>query len=514
MRITEDSVWKADTLEPEHLCYPSVSRSRQRPILCENQTTCNMGASYSKLVELFEASSSYEKLEALVETFSESDMKRLHRMNEGQILAQYNYYRNKHTELTTNQLLHFVRLSNKYDFEDILVVVYTHIDTMSLLNYLTHLKYRFRRHDIVEAVLLTLKGVLKSDFHYVLKSHLEKYMRLWTPDMSQLDYDILYGVQNDVIKICQVMMKMNYSLYSSLRKVYTDVLKELRNPEHRKGFAKLHVIFDTRWGVIKSFIKSTPLPQDYVWENICKRFSISQNDMDTLRRLVSIYSDTKQDINKMSKQQLCQEVNKIPSIIINEGAQRECSGDNIFDPITWDEIPKYRRILIGKHCFDVESLGKQIQSGDSLNPITREELPVEDINILRQIIHPIHNIQRTRYNDIIDTPVLTEKEQMKQRILNIWEHIPNPPPVELLMDATYEQLYHLLHELIEHQIFSPQDKFAYPSDRPVAHRLRYIVDLLEQKFMTDPLRYSVGTLVSLNAVFRPPQMGGHSGVCS
>lgn len=469
-----------------------------------------MGATNSKLLKVFEASENYDELEALVKTFSESDISHMRRMNEGQILAQYNYYRNNRAELGSAQLLHIVRLSNAHDFGNIVAVIYKNIDTLRFFNYLITLKSRSKRRYYFEPVIMVLKGTLKSDFHDTMKAHLEKYMRIWTPDMLQIDYDLAYGVQKEVIEIGKVLMKMNYSLYSSLRTVYTEVLKELKNPEHRQGFAKLHEIFDIRWGIIKSFIKSTPLPQEYVWENICKRFSISPNDMNTLRRLVSTFSDTTQDVSKMSKQQLCHEANKIPSIFIDESAERECPDDDVIDPITLEQIPKYRRILVGKHCYDVEALGEQIQSGDNRNPLTREQLPVENINILREIIRPIHDTQRTRYHNIIENPIMSEEAQIKQSILRIWQHIPNPPPVDFLLNATHEHLYHLLDELVAHQVLSPQDKYAYPSDKPVAHRLRYIVELLEQKFMRDPRRYSLGTLLSLHDVFRPSVVRGGS----
>lgn len=87
------------------------------------------------------------------------------------------------------------------------------------------------------------------------------------------------------------------------------------------------------------------------------------------------------------------------------------------DPITQEPIPTERVYMLGRTAFDVQSLAKLIQSGNTRNPITREIIPQHTIENIQETARRTGWTERNLSRNIVE-PIIDEySSPRKKRIM-------------------------------------------------------------------------------------------------
>jgi ankyrin repeat protein len=206
---------------------------------------------------------------------------------------------------------------------------------------------------------------------------------------------------------------------------------------------------------LKKAISDSVQKQDFKWQEYCTPSRSNtrnmQFDLDKLKllreqsRLFQINSTNK------TKRELCanfaikmeQDMSMRPYF---EQGVTDLSGTPIND------LPYWKIMMIENNPFNVFDLIKLIQKGITLNPYTRNRLPIQEIKDAE--IHLRRILTRTKYRNfnlleqVSQLPILTDEIILRNMLQNqVWDRLLYSPPISIIMDATDEQLDNMLEKL-------------------------------------------------------------------
>jgi hypothetical protein len=97
-------------------------------------------------------------------------------------------------------------------------------------------------------------------------------------------------------------------------------------------------------------------------------------------------------------------------------------------------------------------LKKIIESGDTRNPYTREQLPVDEIKSRLDILSKLTNTyykQDTLFKRVLDNPIFSLEQYFFQRINILFSKFPYPIDPLIIKDATDKEIDYMISKLFE-----------------------------------------------------------------
>lgn len=419
-------------------------------------------------------------------------------------------FRVREENLTSMQTANLLSYYTQNNIKTLEKYVYTFAEPITLLELLRKLRTssNLNLNETIKKFERTYTGDINEVFRYLLP----RYFSLWTKleTTQQLEKYI-----PDVTSIMLYTKDSSPKYYTQFLDKLNQTLNTITDPGRHQRLFKIQA--QLYWDNIRSFVKKTPIKQ-FVWESVCQKFGISEDDMEMLRKLAVEFDVVPEYVvGRLNKAQLCSAVNSIPNKIIDRESQ-SCPSEEmdeftkqmipVVDPFTLEPIPPYRRIKVGPTCFDVESLHELIRKDQwAVHPMTRQPLPTERINALHTRIQQL-GFPRNAYHDIQDTPIMSAEGLLKMRTTNLWNHLINAPPINMFLGASIEQLDRMVRLLGEYGLFTEAEVAAYPQNATTLQKQSFIVKTLEEKRLN--INYvSASTLVTvLNDVFTAPVVGG------
>lgn len=124
--------------------------------------------------------------------------------------------------------------------------------------------------------------------------------------------------------------------------------------------------------------------------------------------------------------------------------------DLVGDPIS--ALPKWQRYECCGRIFNIFDLFKLVQAGKTVDPYRFQPLPLQDLSDrrrwLQKTLIPHRFRQMDLFKDVADKPLPSPVTQLREMLLReVWEKIPYPPGVELVLDADDLRLDDIAHSL-------------------------------------------------------------------
>ncbi len=174
-----------------------------------------------------------------------------------------------------------------------------------------------------------------------------------------------------------------------------------------------------------------------VWDPLCRvtdTSRVTEADLTFLRNKARFYEI--ENWEKLNVRQLCAGLAKVN--ISNHDCSLEDSDPWSMEAMS--DIPRHRWYKIDKHCFDIESLHEAIKRGETTNPFTRAELPVQDILARYNAINTYYNPKKKVASYLENVPMLTREHLRSQTLGTIWSHFRYPIPVSSFLTANEKEL--------------------------------------------------------------------------
>lgn len=347
-------------------------------------------------------------------------------------------------EILLSRFMHYVSISN---LSNTLDMVFVPVDLKALHRFVSLYILRYlREFDVTIDAQSTILTTLAESFQ-IIRTFLEKHnvdpATLPIPDHEEF----------------------------STHEATPLVLKIFRN------------VFDSSlWALLRKKVRGNLFT--YVWDQFCRTFG--SGELEKYRNLAREFGI--QNVENMNKAQLCVEFNKLPLSVLQQDAAN-CNLDDT-DPWSLDnigDIPPFRRYKIGHQCFDLNSLEEAIKRKEKVNPFTREQLPLEDIQRTLEKSSRMLRTDENFLNRMRATPLLTKQAHMSQLIGNIWSKLPYPTSPENFLAASETELNNMWKEMLQYDVLpvrSMSHTFANSADKHLAllNILQRLVDLPEDEY--------------------------------
>lgn len=309
-----------------------------------------------------------------------------------------------------------------YDFEHIMLMEFL-IDK-PLHRYM----YNFLKHiSTVPALKEYVVTGLLGEANELLDAYSIQYIR----DMKKFlffDLDATSKALYFISRFLQVFSPIQYNgdLISRFE-MYIQAIKDMEtNPSRRtlRQIDSLETSYEifvdavqekNLWSKLKTAVSKNKFDK-FKWDGPCRKTLETPQDIQALRTYArNLANVDENDVLNMRKAELCRVLNTLPNRPFQKDAV-ECD-DSEVDPITFDNIPVYRRVRFdGKQCFDVKSLyGNHIARGFENNPNTMEDFPREFVKEVRDIYNKVTEMEVKGFKDefhFMDPLPLTKTEIM------------------------------------------------------------------------------------------------------
>jgi hypothetical protein len=194
---------------------------------------------------------------------------------------------------------------------------------------------------------------------------------------------------------------------------------------------------------LRQQIKDSYLKKEFNWQLICSKLNKEgRDDLIDLALGLEINSP-----DKMSKRELCKIISSEMFDIVESCQDSNLLGDEL------NELPKWRIFKIKGKCYDIIDLKKILDSGETRNPFTREELPEDEIMARINKIESmsikgsIDAIGDNLFTRVKETPIFSQKEYLNQRVVKLFGIFPYMLEPSLIVKANDSEIDFMAEKL-------------------------------------------------------------------
>ena len=236
---------------------------------------------------------------------------------------------------------------------------------------------------------------------------------------------------------------------------------------------------------ILSLIKGKKI---FKWQEICA--SLGDEKIQELKEIGKLY---KIDTEGKNKREICMELAKK----LEKKMKIDISDCNNDSSILGDSITDiYKPFLIKIkdnekiYCFNILELKESINKGETRNPYTRNELPVDIINKkyekLKKLTIPSKFTLTNIIEQIKNTPILTKEVLQRQKIIDLFSKMHYTGDIEIFMNAPIERYNQIFNDLVEYGLeIKKQDHEMYKNKVNLIDKRNVIIDVLIRLYNID-----------------------------
>jgi ankyrin repeat protein len=238
---------------------------------------------------------------------------------------------------------------------------------------------------------------------------------------------------NSILKIFQYLLR-----YQFPRSVITRALSKVTDSEDYKDleFRKMlkEYLVDNIRPVyeLSENLKNSIKRREFKWQDICSR--LNKEGKESLKNYGKLLG---LDVNDKSKRELCKLISEEMLLLDGTCEDSNLSGDSLI------ELPKWRIFKIKGKCYDILDLKEILDSGETRNPYTREDLPVGDIKArlnmltnlsIRNRLESETFIERVKINPLVDV------NQLVIRLFGTFPYMIDPSIITKATDSEIDEL--------------------------------------------------------------------------
>jgi hypothetical protein len=196
---------------------------------------------------------------------------------------------------------------------------------------------------------------------------------------------------------------------------------------------------------LRQQIKDSYLKKEFNWQLICSK--LNKEGRDDLIDLALGLEINVSSPDKMSKRELCKIISSEMFDIVES-----CQDSNLLG-VELNELPKWRIFKIKGKCYDIIDLKKILDSGETRNPFTREELPEDEIMARINKIESmsikgsIDAIGDNLFTRVKETPIFSQKEYLNQRVVKLFGIFPYMLEPSLIVKANDSEIDFMAEKL-------------------------------------------------------------------
>jgi hypothetical protein len=180
---------------------------------------------------------------------------------------------------------------------------------------------------------------------------------------------------------------------------------------------------------LRNKIKESYKRQEFKWQDICSKLNKEgKKELEEVSKELGIKYKGK------SKRELCKLVSE--EMFNNE---ESCEDTNLLGD-EMDKLPKWRIYKIKGKCYDIMEMMKIIEGGETRNPYTREELPIEGIRERYKKLESLSVKGDISSDDLFtnvrDNPIFTKKDYLNKQVVKLFGMFPYMLDIELITKAS------------------------------------------------------------------------------
>lgn len=192
---------------------------------------------------------------------------------------------------------------------------------------------------------------------------------------------------------------------------------------------------------LQSEIFSSLEKRQFKWQKVCS--TMGEKD---ISELVETASALGLPHSALSKRQLC------ASIADHMYKSDEtCKDTNLLgEDLT--SLPQWRIFKIDGVCFDILDLSQILASGETRNPFTRQELPVQDIKDRLATLQgmSIKSLEsETLLTRVAESQIYSPAQHLKSLVVKLFQSFPYMLDTKIILDATDDQVDVMISKLFE-----------------------------------------------------------------
>jgi hypothetical protein len=292
---------------------------------------------------------------------------------------------------------------------------------------------------------------------WVRRSGSDEYEGQWF--FSQLHTRKMYYIMTHLLEKSE--NDINYVSEKTLRKLLEISSRDINDSEEsvkhekkvlktRKKIFKLYDfnIKKRRLPLLRKSIKESFNKKEFVWQEVCSQ--LNKEGTEYLKKIANELLIV--DVEGKNKRELCK-------LISNEmmDAVESCEDTNLLGD-ELNKLPGWRIYKIKSKCYDILDLKEILDTGETRNPFTREQLPVEDI---KQRIKLLINIKGTldRKNflkDVKESQIFSKETYLLNQIVKLYSNFPymlEPTLISLATDSQIDQMTEDLFQTDANDVF-------------------------------------------------------------
>lgn len=192
---------------------------------------------------------------------------------------------------------------------------------------------------------------------------------------------------------------------------------------------------------LQSEIHNSLEKRQFKWQQVCS--TMGQQD---ITQLVETATQLGLPHSGLSKRQLCA---SIADHMYK--SDNTCNDTNLLgEDLT--ALPQWRIFKIDGRCFDLLDLSQILSSGETRNPFTRQELPIQDIKnriALLQTLSIKSLESETLFTRVSESQIFSPLQHLKSLVVKLFESFPYMLDTKLILDATESEMDMMITKLFE-----------------------------------------------------------------
>jgi hypothetical protein len=201
-----------------------------------------------------------------------------------------------------------------------------------------------------------------------------------------------------------------------------------------------------RFPNLRQQIKDSSLKQEFNWQLVCSKLN-KEGKNDLIDFALGLEINDSVTLKKTSKRELCKLISEEMFDIVTSCEDSNLYGDNL------NLLPKWRIFTIKGKCYDIVDLKNILRSGETRNPFTREQLPVDRINKRINILEKM-SIKGSIDSDnlftrVSENPIFNMDEHLKQQVVKLFGMFPYMLDTNLIIKATDSEINFMTDKLFK-----------------------------------------------------------------
>jgi ankyrin repeat protein len=248
----------------------------------------------------------------------------------------------------------------------------------------------------------------------------------------------LPGRERGILRIFEYLLKYEFPrniIKKALERV-PEESEDSNNLEFRKMLKKYLVDNKQPVELLSFNLKNAIKRREFKWQEICHQLNKEGKE-----KLKNYGISLGLDVKDKSKRELCKKISEEMLLLDETCEESNLSGDSL------NELPKWRIFKIKGKCYDILDLKEILESGETRNPYTREELPVGDIKSRLYILYNLSIRNRLESETFIERVKTNPLADVNQLVIRLFEKFPYMIDPSIITKATDSEIDNYSKEL-------------------------------------------------------------------